>query len=361
MHNTATTNCHVCLSPSPIVTATLAVCSACIKKAFPRIQSEIRAKHAATRSVFDLPSEPPNFKGGVTCNYCANQCRIGEGEKGFCGLRTIRKGKLVHLSGTSDSGILKYYRDPLPTNCVADWVCDGYKYPESHNLAVFYESCTLNCLFCQNWHFRKTNPGKREGISAAGLAAAADHFTFCVCFFGGDPSSQMLHALSASKLFAEKQIHICWETNGMMNPKYLEKAMNYSLRTGGCIKFDLKAWDDELHIALTGISNKNILKNFQRAAERSYERTEPPLVVASTLLVPGYIDVEQVRKIAHFIASHNPVIPYSLLGFAPQFYMNDMPFTSSRHAREAECAARDAGLVNVHIGNKHLLGTDYSG
>jgi pyruvate formate lyase activating enzyme len=171
----------------------------------------------------------------------------------------------------------------------------------------------------------------------------------------------MLHALSASKLFAEKQIHICWETNGMMNPKYLEKAMNYSLRTGGCIKFDLKAWDDELHIALTGISNKNILKNFQRAAERSYERTEPPLVVASTLLVPGYIDVEQVRKIAHFIASHNPVIPYSLLGFAPQFYMNDMPFTSSRHAREAECAARDAGLVNVHIGNKHLLGTDYSG
>ncbi len=126
-------------------------------------------------------------------------------------MRTVRKGKLVHLAGTSENGLLKYYRDPLPTNCVADWVCDGYKYPESHNLAVFYESCTLNCLFCQNWHFRKTNPGNREGISADRLAAAADHFTFCVCFFGGDPSSQMLHALSASKQFAEKQIHICWE------------------------------------------------------------------------------------------------------------------------------------------------------
>ncbi len=81
----------------------------------------------------------------------------------------------------------------------------------------------------------------------------------------------------------------------------------------------------------------------------------------SVIIGPGYVDVEQVRKIAVFIASLNPGIPYSLLGFAPQFYMNDMPFTSARHAREAECAARDAGLVNVHIGNKHLLGTDYSG
>ena len=146
----------------------------------------------------------------------------------------------------------------------------------------------------------------------------------------------------------------------MMNTTYMEKAINFSIQTGGCIKFDLKAYDNEMHIALTGISNEPVKRNFIRAAERSFERSVPPLVVASTLLVPGYVDVEQVHKIARFIASLNPEIPYSLLGFSPQFYMNDLPFTSARHAKETESAALDAGLSNVRIGNKHLLGRDYS-
>ncbi|MEJ2366587.1 MAG: PEP/pyruvate-binding domain-containing protein [Deltaproteobacteria bacterium] len=40
------------------------------------------------------------------------------------------------------------------TNCVADWVCAGHRQAGYHNLAVFYASCTINCLYCQNWHFR---------------------------------------------------------------------------------------------------------------------------------------------------------------------------------------------------------------
>jgi pyruvate formate lyase activating enzyme len=81
-----------------------------------------------------------------------------------------------------------------------------------------------------------------------------------------------------------------------------------------------------------------------------------PLVVASTLLVPGYVDPNQVGRIAKFIASIDRDIPYALLAFAPHFYMSDLPHTSSAHAREAEAAARAAGLRNVRIGNRHLLG-----
>ncbi len=49
-------------------------------------------------------------------------------------------------------------------------------------------------------------------------------------------------------------------------------------------------------------------------------------------------------------------IPYVLLGFAPNFYMPDLPCTSVRQAEEAEDAARAAGLTQVRIGNRHLLG-----
>jgi pyruvate formate lyase activating enzyme len=253
---------------------------------------------------------------------------------------------------------LHWYRDPLPTNCVADWVCEGSKHRGDHNLAVFYASCTANCLFCQNWHFRQVSPTKNETISASELASVANARTICVCYFGGDPASQMPHALAVSKTLARRGVRVCWETNGTMHPKLLDAAVQYSLDTGGCIKFDLKAFDEPLHIALTEISNQRTLENFVRAARRFDERPDLPLVVASTLLVPGYVDAEQVRKIARFIAGLNPRIPYALLAFAPNFYMSDLPCTSTLQAQQAETAARSAGLVNVRVGNRHLLGWD---
>jgi pyruvate formate lyase activating enzyme len=139
----------------------------------------------------------------------------------------------------------------------------------------------------------------------------------------------------------------------------MTKAIDLSFRTNGTVKFDLKAYDEHLHVALTGISNRQTLENFEQAAHRFDERPEIPLVIASTLLVPGYADAEEVRRIARFIAEFNPNIPYALLGFAPHFYMSDLPCTSVRHAKEAESAARAAGLTNIRIGNRHLLSHAY--
>ncbi|MGM0365951.1 MAG: hypothetical protein ACQEP5_05390 [Actinomycetota bacterium] len=58
------------------------------------------------------------------------------------------------------------------------------------------------------------------------------------------------------------------------------------------------------------------------------ERTEPPLVIASTLLIPGYIDEEEIGKLSHFISLCNPDIPYKLLGFHPQLFLYALPPTS---------------------------------
>jgi pyruvate formate lyase activating enzyme len=169
----------------------------------------------------------------------------------------------------------------------------------------------------------------------------------------------MPHALATSRLLAERGVRICWETNGSMHPRLLDRALDLSLETGGCIRFDLKAFDDHLHQALTGVSNQRTLENLSRAAPRSRERPDPPLLVVSTLLGPGYIDVQEVGRIAGLLAGLGTDIPYSLLGFHPSFAMPDLPCTSVRHANEAEAAARAAGLTREHIGNRHLLSREY--
>jgi len=131
--------------------------------------------------------------------------------------------------------------------------------------------------------------------------------------------------------------------------------LELSLISGGCVKFDLKAMDENLHRALTGVSNRRTLENISAAAERMNEREDPPLVIASTLLVPGYIDEEEVRAIAEFLASLNTGIPYTLLAFHPQFHMRDLPFTQRSMAMRCSDAARRAGLERVRVGNVHIL------
>jgi pyruvate formate lyase activating enzyme len=349
--------CQVC-GRSSLVAHNLASCVDCIRQHPDQVMPHIRQLQAVTRQEFDLPAEPPQDPEGVRCPLCVNECQISEGQRGFCGLRTNRQGKLVHLGGTATNGILHWYHDPLPTNCVAAWVCTGRDKHGYNNLAVFYGACTFNCLFCQNWHYRQMSP-EEGGMTAQELADKANRRTFCVCYFGGDPTAQMPHALATSKILAGRGVRVCWETNGSMQPRLLEKAVSLALETGGCIKFDLKAHDDNLYKALTGVTNERTLENFARAAAHTSQRREPPLVIASTLLVPGYVDVQEVSQLAAFIASLDPTIPYSLLGFHPHFFMPDLPRTSVRHARECEEAAKEAGLVNVHIGNLHLLSQDY--
>jgi pyruvate formate lyase activating enzyme len=140
-----------------------------------------------------------------------------------------------------------------------------------------------------------------------------------------------------------------------MNPDLLDQMVNVSLESGGCIKFDIKAWNDSLHMALCGITNVRTKENFERAAPWFKKRPDLPLLIASTLLVPGYIDEKEVLGISKWIASLDPDIPYVLLAFYPQFFFKDLPVTPKDLAFRCKEVAEEAGLQRVRIGNLHLL------
>ena len=276
--------CRLCGARSRLIASQLGVCLACIRSRPQEALAIADEAHAAARRPFGLPERPPRTENGHRCGMCVQECVIGEGERGYCGLREVREGRLRHLAGTPERGLVHWYRDPLPTNCVADPFCAGHTQRGKHNLAVFYAACTVDCLFCQNWHFREADLMRSEHLTAFALAEAANPRTYCVCYFGGDPAGQMAHALAASRLLAERGVVVCWETNGTAHPCPMARALALSLATGGCVKFDLKAYDDALHRALTGADNRRTLETFARAAARFEERSEPPPGVASTLL-----------------------------------------------------------------------------
>lgn len=365
--------CINCNKISPLISSAIGVCLDCIRSDFGVLREHFEKIHIRSRKAFGLPPIPPVAEEGLKCNLCLNKCVIPDGGIGFCGVRRNEGGKLV--GGLAEWGNLEWYHDKLPTNCVSDWVCaggTGCGYPRfSHrrgaeygykNLAVFFNSCNFNCLYCQNWHYRVKSI-KKSMRTAEEMVNDVDKQTSCICYFGGDPSTQLPFSIQASRLAIQKKgrdiSRICWETNGGMDASFLEEMANLALSSGGCIKFDLKAWSEKLNFVLCGVSNQQTLSNFEFLAKLFDQRPDPPFLIASTLLVPGYVDEEEVAAIARFIASLNPNIPYSVLGFHPDFLMSDLPTTSRRHAKASEKVAQDAGLRRVRIGNAHLPGNEY--
>ena len=369
--------CILCGKESRVISETIGVCADCLRENAQEALKIAMKAHERSRKRFGLPTAPPRDKDGILCKGCALECRIGNGNIGYCGLVKNVDGHLIRLAGTPDKGILEWYYDPLPTNCVADWVCPGctgvgypkYSYSRSgpeygyYNLAVFYGACNLDCLFCQNWHYRKLASSLSPLVSSEELASHVTPNVSCICYFGGDPSPQMAHAIATSLKALERNkgriLRICWETNGLMNKGMLKVAVELSLETGGIVKFDIKAWSNAIYKALTGIDNKALWENIKLASQYISERKTPPLIVASTLLVPGYVDVEEVRAIAEFLADIDRDIPYSLLAFHPDYMLRDLPPTSYAHAKRCLTVAKEAGLRNVHIGNIWLLSEYY--
>ena len=262
--------CKLCDGSSPHISAALSLCLNCIRSRSDEASEIAEVAHRKIRNEWDLPQHAPRCKEGILCELCVNRCQIGNGEWGYCGLRKNVHGRLEGVSAIR--GKLSWYDDPLPTNCVGDWVCPGgtgcgyplfaYKDdPESgyQNLAVFPHACTFHCLYCQNWHFRHRTRDSRY-TSVEKLARAVHRKTACICHFGGDPSPQLPFLLKASRMARDNNkdriLRICWETNGAMSKSHLREMTDLALDSGGCIKIDLKGWDETLHIALTGVTNR---------------------------------------------------------------------------------------------------------
>lgn len=361
--------CRTCGKEVELLSQTLPVCLDCLRSGKETIKPFIEKAHHQSRRPLRWVNTPPKNGSGIPCQICVNQCQIPEGGWGYCGLRTQQNGVLQGVS--KGEGNVIWYYDGLPINCVADWICPGGTgagYPQFaytngpeygfKNLAVFYHGCSFDCLFCQNWTHRERGWDKKR-VHPEELVQAVDDHTSCICYFGGDPTPQLPHSIEVSKKALERAegrvLRICWETNGTMNPALLDEMVSLSLTSGGCIKFDIKAWNDSLHIALCGVSNERTKENFERVAQWIEKRPTPPLLIASSLLVPGYIDEEEIRNISKWIASLNPEIPYALLAFYPQFLFNDFPTTSRRLAFRCKEVAEKEGLRRVRIGNLHLL------
>ena len=75
------------------------------------------------------------------------------------------------------------------------------------------------------------------------------------------------------------------------------------------VSMSIKAVSDELHEKYTGKSNKMCLDNFMLIHKKGIELS------ASSVLIPGLIEEDEIERIAKFIASVDKEIPFRIIGY----------------------------------------------
>ena len=168
-------------------------------------------------------------------------------------------------------------------------------------IVAWTAGCSWRCLYCHNpdtWNMMNGIPVTLERATEAlrkyrhGLRLMFGGFTLS----GGEPLMQDRFAVRLFKAAKSMGIHTALDTNGNLG----ERLSDDELEQIDVVLLDIKAWDPERHLKLTGKDVGPTLDFARRLAQR--KRT----IWLRYVLVPGLTDDEsEINQIAMF-ASVNP-------------------------------------------------------
>src|SRR5512143_214610 len=91
--------------------------------------------------------------GRLRCTLCPRDCRLSEGQAGFCFVRQNVGGRMVSLAYGRSTGFASDPIEKKPLN---------HFHPGTQILSFGTVGCNLGCRFCQNWDISKARLAERH-------------------------------------------------------------------------------------------------------------------------------------------------------------------------------------------------------
>jgi len=223
--------------------------------------------------------------------------------------------------------------------------------PESYT--IFTAGCNFKCLHCQNGTISQypdngmavdgpVDPEDlaRESVgvleSPAGRLMRADR----IFFSGGEPSIYLPYiekvVEEARKILPGCKVN--FDTNGFMTERSLRRVLGFATS----LTFDLKAFFDETHRALTGAPVAPVLRNAEIVAREAPENLWEYRIV----VIPG-VNEEDMEPLCRFLAGISKDLPVCFLAFRPNFVLDRCAGASRKLMRRGLETAWEAGLVRA--------------
>ncbi len=276
-------------------------------------------------------------RGFVRCFACGHCCRIPVGQVGICKVRYNEGGKLY-----------------VPWGYVGGVQCDpiekkpfNHAYPGALAYSFGMLGCDLHCAYCQNW---VTSQALRDPAAAVrpmmvkpeDLVREALHQGAKVLVSTyNEPLITSEWAIAVFKEARAAGLKTGFVSNGNGTPQVLE----YLRPWIDLYKVDLKSFDDR-HYRQLGGRLEPILETIRRLHEMGF------WLEIVTLIIPGFNDSDdELKRLAEFLASVSPDIPWHATAFHKDYKMTDPENTGPQTLLRAARIGKAAGLRYVYAGN----------
>jgi pyruvate formate lyase activating enzyme len=283
----------------------------------------------------------PEADGKVLCTLCPRECRIGEGQNGFCWIRRNRGGRLVTTGwGTTT----RFAVDPIEKKPISHFR------PGSQVLSFGTAGCNLGCRFCQNWDISKARhdeaSSQDEWTPARVVDLAERMGAPGIAFTYNDPIIWAEYAIDVAREARARGLFTVFVTNGYVSPEARADVFRHMDATN----VDLKAFTEEFY-ARTTLSHLEPVKETLEWLARETD----VWVEVTTLLIPGLNDGDdELRSLSRFVRDRMSAdVPLHFSAFHPDYKLLDRPRTPPATLTRARRIAMHEGLRYVYTGNVH--------
>ncbi len=276
---------------------------------------------------------------GVKCLLCPHYCIIGEGRRGFCGVRMNDKGTLISLNygHVTSLGIDPVEKKPL-----------YHFHPGSGILSIGSYGCNMHCPFCQNYtisrieyagnYFEATPRDILENAEKTGSGYAAFTYNEPVVFFE--------FMLDSAKLLSGRGIKNVIVSNGQISAEPLDELLPWI----SAANIDIKSFKSDFYSRYAG----GDLKTAKTTAERIFKAGKH--LELTFLLIPGKNDdMSEFMKMTEWISSISKEIPFHISRYFPQYKETAPPTPEEQLVHFGKAAMKNLNFV--YLGNTMMPGT----
>jgi pyruvate formate lyase activating enzyme len=276
--------------------------------------------------------------GDVRCYACGHRCLVKPGRDGVCRVRF------------NDGGTLR-----VPFGYVGVLACDPIEkkpffhcLPGSDALTFGMLGCDFHCGYCQNW---VTSQMLRDPDAAAPpkqttprqlVDIALQHGAPVIASSYNEPLITSEWAVAVFREAKSRGLKCAYISNGNGTPKVLDFLQPWV----DAYKVDLKTFNAKNYRALGGVL-ENVIETIRELKQRNF------WVEIVTLVVPGFSDdCQDLKRMAEFLASVDPLMPWHITAFHPDYKMTDgyRQTTADDLMRIVEYA-KQAGIQYIYPGN----------
>jgi pyruvate formate lyase activating enzyme len=274
----------------------------------------------------------------VRCFLCNHRCLIKRGGRGVCGVRENRSGTLVSLVYEK---VIASHCDPIEKKPLFHFL------PGTSSYSIATVGCNFRCLFCQNADISQMPSDHNQIIGenitpekivkdAVGTRSASISYTYT------EPTIYFELAVDTARLAVSEGLKNVFVSNGYMTEQCLQD-MYPDLHAANV---DLKAFNEKFYKEQCGAKLQPVLKTLEIMKEMGV------WLEITTLLIPGLNDsMEELKKLAQFIAGLDPNIPWHISRFHPMYRLTNIRSTPPEIIRSARDLGYKAGLRYVYTGN----------